>query len=495
MTSDDLLKKAFAFEGKYPPAEHYDFRRDADFLAFLHTRFAFVEDFLKLCGLDYSVKSKLASIGLPEGQPVIRLNPERLTFLRKEAEAGKWPIALLYETLGCLLWHEVLHVELRHFTQAHSGAESARWNVAQDMVIDNLIHSRYPGWRNWEEYVNRINVLIDKAEKSAYLQKISVGVAAAGEVHISELWARDIVVYFNLLQLDTSDQDKERVDDHEQEGSVDPLVKAGGSGKDKSKPPEDLFDKLESWARKRNEKAAGNAFTKPELGDIIAQKTGEARRYNLLQILKRYLRKISLKQNIHTWKKPGRKQPGRRPGVIHKKHPGEVLFIVDTSGSMKDYIEKEFSGLIKELYFAFSQLTKMQGAAFSRFFQIEADTQVHGITKIESVEGLKALIDGSRLRGMGNTDYQPAFDWTLKHWRKNSGSAQALPDLIFFLTDLDARHDFLLASKYAVLHNRLIWLYTRRGTPYAIPPRGTIYNVFPDDYGANWPYYSEGDVT
>ncbi|KAF0125886.1 MAG: hypothetical protein FD189_1307 [Elusimicrobia bacterium] len=491
MTSDELIQKAFAFTGKYPAAERYDFRKDGDFADFLHTRFPFVEDFLKLSGLQYDEKCNLAAIGLPDGRPVIFINPDRLTSLYKGAQNGDWSPALFYETLGCLLWHEVLHVELRHFTQPRGAAENARWNVAQDMVIDNLIHSRYPGWRNWKSMTERINGLIDKAGKGDYLQKIAVDAPAEGEVHIGGLWARDLVVYFNLLEMDVSAEDSQRVDDHRNEPDFDPLSRAKSPPK---APAEDLFDKLENLARKRNEKAEqAGPMVEPELGDIIAQKTGEARRYNLLQILKRYLRRISLKQKTHTWKKPGRKQPGRRPGVIYKKQPGEVLFIVDTSGSMKDYLQKEFSGLVKELYFAFSQLTKMQGAAFSRFFQLEADTDVRGIKGIDSPAALRELAEGSKLSGRGGTDYRAAFDWTLKRWKENAGSGQALPDLVLFLTDLDARQDFLSAAKYSPFHSRLIWLYTGRGAPFARPPRGVICNVFPDDYGANYPYYTQGD--
>lgn len=489
MTSDDLLKTAFAFEGKYPPAEHYDFRKDADFLTFLHTRFAYVEDFLKVSNLSFNPNTKLAAIGIKDEKPVICLNPERLTFLWKGVQNNNWPVALFYETLGCLLWHETLHVELRHFRLpgSHTAAEASRWNVAQDMVIDNLIHSRYNGWRNWGGYVDKINKRIDETGKGGFLKKISVENPAAGEVHISRLLDKNLIVYFNLLEIDTSEPDSQRIDEHQYGGTSDPLTKtkkpSGGA------PKEDIFDKLEGWARARNEKAKARPLAQPETGDIIAQKTCEGRRYNLLQVLKRYLRKISLKQKTYSWKKTGRKQPGRRPGIIYKKQPGEVLFVVDTSGSMEAYIQTEFAGLIKELYAAFSRLAKMQGSAFSRFYQLEADQQVRAVKPIENVEALKNLVDGS-LKGMGGTDYRPIFEWVLKNWRK-SKTAQPLPDLILFLTDLDAPLDFLKAGKYSVFDSRLVWLYTKRGVPADYPPRGNLCNVFPDDFGANSPYYTE----
>lgn len=492
MTSDELIKAAFAFEEKYPPAEHYDFRLDADFLACLHTRFAYVEDFLKVSSLVYEHKINFAAIGIMEGKPLIYLNPDRLTFMWKGVHDNKWPVSLFYETLGCLLWHETLHVELRHFRHAgsNSPAAASRWNVAQDMVIDNLIHSRYPGWRNWHSFVDEVNQRIAASGKGNFLQKISVETPAAGEIHISQLLDKNLIVYFNLLELDTSEPDRQRIDEHRYGGTPDPLKKSGGASSGEA-PGENIFDQLEGWARSRNEKTSKRPLAQPELGDIIAQKTAEGRRYNLLQVLKRYLRKISLKQKTYSWKKIGRKQPGSRPGIIRKKQPGEVLFVVDTSGSMAGYIQAEFSGLVNELYAAFSRLAKMQGAAFSRFYQLEADEQVRAIKPIENPEALKSLVNGS-LKGMGGTDYRPVFEWVVKNWRK-SGTTQALPDLILFLTDLDASLDFLNAAKYAAFESRLVWLYTRRGVPVVTPPRGDVCNVFPDDFGANAPYYSEGE--
>ena len=489
MTSDAILNAGFKFEGKYPPAELYNFTKDQAFAAYLHTHFPYVEEFLALNRLVFKATVALAAVKIIAGKAEIQFNPHRLTFLYNGVKEGRWGISDLYEALACLLWHETLHVQLRHFRLpvGMQGQHKERWNLAQDMVIDNLIHSRYPGWRNWEGQVAAINAKIDQQKQGQILKKLSVLKPAAEEFALTSLSDKDLMVYLNLLDVDAGKSQLPHFDEH---SFTEPEPDGELPG---SQPPaldDAIIDKLEELARARNEHNERRPFAEEEPGDRIAQKTGEGRRYNLLSILRRYLRRLSFKQKANSWKKVSRKQPAKRPGAIYKKQPGEVLFIVDTSGSMIPFIENGLYGLIDSLYAAFSKLATTQGAAFSRFYELEADEKVKSVYKLKNPAELKMLLQKS-FRGMGNTDYRPIFNWVLSNWTI-TGSVQKLPDLVLFVTDFDTDLGWLRQPRYAPFANRLVWLNTNKMDPAVRPPLGDVCNVFPDDYGASQPYVKQG---
>jgi predicted metal-dependent peptidase len=493
MNSEEILIAAFAFKGEFPPGQRYDFRQDAAFMEYLRTRFPFVDDFLKLSAIEYAEDLAVAAITLKNQAPVIYLNPHRFTYIYGLTGEGV-PAAIIYQTLACLLWHEALHVQLRHFRLpgGFGGDASGRWNLVQDMVIDNIIHSEYPGWRCWQATVDHFNKRIIEKGKQELLRALYVDQPAEGAIRVTALSDKDLMVY--LLQLDEQKPQAPdfHVDEHGYgEKSDEPeLNPPPPAPRPDEEPGDDLSDaiasKLEELARARNQANADKPFTGQHKGDLIAQKAAEGRRYNLISILNRHLRRLSQKQKTNSWKKVSRKQYGRRPGMIYKKQPGEVLLIIDTSGSMVPFIEKGLSSLLNDLYNAFSKVASMQGAAFSRFYEVEADARIKSVSE---VTGLGQLAELSRkaMRGTGNTDYRPVLNWALGNWR-DTGSRQKLPDLIFFVTDFDADLKWLEHSKYTPLQRRLIWLNTNKFAPFRNPARGEVYDVFPDDFGVSQPY-------
>jgi len=495
MTSEEILNAGFKFKGSYPAAELYNFRKDQAFAAYLHIHFPYVEEFIALNTVAFNDAVPFAAISVKNGKAIMQLNPQRLTFLYKGIAEGRWGVSGFYQTLACLLWHEVLHVELRHFRLPGGLPKKNHdcWNVAQDMVVDNLIHSRYPGWRNLAAAVKDINAKIDEQKQGQILKKLAIGEPAAGEIPLTSLSDKDLMVYLNLLDIDCEQPPLPSIDNHEYT-EPDPagnLPSDKSSGQPGDEVPdlnidEAIIDQLEELARARNEQNEARSFSEQELGDLLAQKTGEGRRYNLLSILRRYLRRLSFKQKANSWKKSSRKQPGKRPGAIYKKQPGEVLFIIDTSGSMRPFIETGLYGLIESLYAAFSKLATTQGSAFSRFYELEADEKIKSIYQLKNPSELKNLVKKS-FRGMGNTDYRPIFNWVLGNWSK-TGSMQKLPDLLLFVTDFDTDLGWLKQAKYSPFGNRLVWLNTNKMQPDVRPPLGDVCNVFPDDFGASEPY-------
>jgi predicted metal-dependent peptidase len=511
---------------------------------FLYRKFPFVYDFIQESQINLNDKVPLAGIGIKNKIPDIHLNVHRLTYL-KENVGIKWDASIFYETLACLLWHEILHIQLRHFAVVSIKPKYAnKWNIVQDMVIDNIIHSEYPGWRNWKEKIDEINAKIDELKKGDILEKISFNKNESQKKYIGNLTDKDLMRYFTNLNIDENTNVEEKLDEHlwndedEAKSNDDTQRKSkngdktsSNSGQEKNQETniekntdsenrnnqnvensqnkisnesnkkdeenkssgneidERIIDKLENLARGRIEKSKKMPFAAPGIGDIITQKTGEGRRYNLLQILKRYIKKISLKQKELTWKKISKKQPTIRPGAIYRKQPGEIVFIVDTSGSMTGYLQKEFYSLIKSINDAFKNLAKTYRASFSQFYQIEADSDVRSIKEIKKLEELNELIN-KQLKGGGGTDYKPIFDLIIDKWTKETNSMQKLPDLILFLTDLEVDLEFLKDPKYSALSNRLVWLYTGRKITQR-PPIGDICSAFPDDFGASLPYIEE----
>lgn len=498
MTSEELLIKSFDFKEKYEKNEWYFFEKDSNFMDYLKKNLPSVYDFIYQSVINYREDVIVAGITIEENKPKIYLNPHRITFMHKGVSEYKWDLSLFYETLGCILWHESLHVILRHF--AHSDL-NARWNVVQDIFIDNLIHSKYQGWRNWSDYIEKLNDKIEKEDKKDILKFLSVDKNLEGKVYIGDLNDSFLYSYLDILSEDAEEQNKRRFDSHfeenlPKEGSnekfedFDPGLnkrdESQGNGKRRKKEEDfeksDIFDRLASKARERNEKARSNIFSEKNISDIITEKSFEGSKYDLLNIIKKYLKKISYKQKRYTWKKTSRKLYGIRPGILYKKQPGEVLIIIDTSQSMLFFLRKYFASFLKDLYFNFVRLSKIYGA-FSFISYLEADDKITDSKELKNVSDMTELIEKT-LKGGGGTDYKPVFDW-IEEKRKKEGE-RSFPDLIIFLSDFGTNLDFLKEEKYAFLDNRLLWIYVGIGNYVAkSPPRGDLFFLNNRYYGVD----------
>ncbi len=500
MTNDELLIKSFDFKGKYDSGEFYFFQKDLGFMDYLKKNLPSVYDFVEQSALEYSDNVPIAGIKIERNKPKIYLNPHRITFMRKGVSEYKWDLSLFYETLGCVLWHESLHVILRHFVHSEL---NLRWNVVQDIFIDNLIHSKYPGWRNWSDYIEELNSKIEKENKKDMLKLLSVEKNSEGKVYIGDLNDSILYSYLDILSEEPKEQNKKRFDSHfgenfPKEGSNETSPEGADSvfnKRDKSEEKEgdknqdsggpeksDIFDRLASKARNRNEKAQSNAFSEKNISDIITEKSFDSAGYDLLNIIKKYLKKISYKQKRYTWKKTSRKLYGRRPGAVYKKQPGEVLIIIDTSGSMVWFLRKYFTSFLKDLYFNFIRLSKIYGA-FPSLSYLEADDKITDSKELKNIGDIEELIEKT-LKGGGGTDYKPVFDWIEDNRKKRKDPS--FPDLIIFLSDLGTELEFLKEEKYSFLNNRLLWIYTGiTSTITKLPPRGDLVYFINKDYGVN----------
>lgn len=500
MTNDELLIKSFDFKGRYDSKEFYFFEKDIGFIDYLKKNLPSVYDFIEQSDIKYNDDVPIAGITIEKDKPKIYLNPHRITFMRKGVSEYKWDLSLFYETLACILWHESLHVILRHFVHSEL---NLRWNVVQDIFIDNLIHSKYPGWRNWIDYIEELNLKIEKEDKKEILKPLSVEKNSEAKVYIGDLNDSILYSYLDMLSEDAKEQNKKRFDSHfgenlPKEGSNETTTESLDSSlgkKDKSEEKDgdknqdsggleksDIFDRLASKARGRNEKSKSSVFSEKNISDIITEKSLDGAKYDLLNIIKKYLKKISYKQKRYTWKKTSRKLYGKRPGIIYKKQPGEVLIIIDTSGSMVWFLEKYFRSFLKALYFNFVRLSKIYGY-FSSISYIEADDKITDSKELKNISDIDNLIEKA-LKGGGGTDYKPVFDWIEDKRKKRKDTN--FPDLIIFLSDFGAELEFLKEEKYSFLNNRLLWIYTGIAESITkLPPRGDLVYFINKDYGVN----------
>jgi len=562
MTEDDILKNLFEFNGKYEKDKLYFFEKDENFLDYLKNKLAGVYDFINNSEIKYSSTVPLAGITIDKktGKPLIYLNPNRITHFYHMMYSGKIEITFFYRTLSAILWHESLHVILKHFShpQIFSNSDNEKWNIVQDIFIDNLIHSIYPGWRNWKDYIdNKINNEIEKQKLSKFLKKISLDQDITNPDYIYIKHINDTILYnyLNILNISTEPQNEKRFDTHfeehnedfstkgeeqredsddnsknddlnseknsdkqnkkeEQENNTnsnknedssetnenetrdkeetskcdDPKNKKNSDKENEDKKNDsssdkfnDFFDKLEKEARKRNEERDKKPLADKDFSDIITQKATEGRKYSLLNILQKYIKKINYKQKINTWKKTSRKLYRIRPGIIHKKQPGEIIIIVDTSGSMVYFLKYNFKNIIEGIYKTFIKISKVYGNA-SKMFYLEADQKITETIEIKKNQDIEAITEKA-LKGGGGTDYKPVFDWIIENWHKYS--SQKVPDLVIFITDFGTDLNFLKDEKYNIFNDRnLLWLSTVKYD--IIIPKGKIIPIYPDDFGANY---------
>lgn len=216
--------------------------------------------------------------------------------------------------------------------------------------------------------------------------------------------------------------------------------------------------------------------------DQVIKRVADGREHNLFNILKKYIKKLSYKQRNYTWKKINKRQPLLKPGTVLKKQPGEVLLVLDTSGSMHDFINRHLNKVINEIYITFKKIAHIYGIP-SKFYHIDSDNSVLSIKEIEKIEELN---DFKLVLG-GGTNFKPVFDTVLRDWsKKYSKNNQKIPDFILFITDLEVNTSFLEENKYAIFDNKLIWLFTNGNNfQYEKPPIGTVINVFANDWAVS----------
>ncbi len=512
MTSDELINLAFSSKEKYPLYELYNFQKDKFFLEYLQTNYPSVYDFITSKQLKVKhLKDGIAAITInpKDEQVTLLINYHKITYIRNICLGME--TENFYETLACLIMHEQLHYILKHFRVPFDGYNNNQLNIAQDMVIDNMIHRINSGWRNWQNFVDEINATIDKLNKNSVFHKISTEENSKYDLlNFSDL---DIYFYISELKLET---EQERIDKHEWNGdevsedtegkqqeqqsqqedncctSQQPNEQDNENSKpskeesdtETDKPAEDIFDKLASKARERLAQNANRKISKlnnnSELLDKVINKIANGKEHNLFNILKKYIKKMSYKQTTNTWKKISKKQPLKRPGVMYKKTPGEVLIIIDTSGSMHDFINNKIEDTMNGVYSAFAKMAKVYGLP-SKIYKSDVDDRILTFNKINSV---KELYEVKIALGGGN-DFKFVFDKLVLNWSKTAKSSQKFPDFILVLTDFGDDFSFLKKTEYKPVENKIIWLYTNFGDNYPLPKAGHVIDVLADDWSTS----------
>lgn len=512
MTSDELINLAFASKQTYPLYELYVFQSDTFFLEYLQTNYPSVYDFITSKQLKIKhLKDGIAAVTVNQtiGQVTLFINYHRITYMRNiclgmETEE-------FYETMACLIMHEQLHYMLKHFRVPFEAYNHNQLNIAQDMVIDNMIHRINPGWRNWQNFVDEINDRIDKVNQNKLFHKISTEENSQYDL----LNFSDIDIYFYITELKLENE-QDRIDKHEWNGDEVSEDTEGKQQEQRSqqednscasqqqneqdnenskpnqkeadnetgKPAEDMFDKLASKARERLAQNANRKILKlnnnSELLDKVINKIANGKEHNLFNILKKYIKKMSYKQTTNTWKKISKKQPLKRPGVMYKKTPGEVLIIIDTSGSMHDFINNKIEDTMNGIYTAFAKMAKVYGLP-SKIYKSDVDDRILTFNKINSV---KELYEVKIALGGGN-DFQFVFDKLVLNWSKTAKSSQKFPDFILVLTDFGDDFSFLTKPEYKPVENKIIWLYTNFGDYFPVPKAGHVIDVLADDWSTS----------
>lgn len=504
MTSDELINLAFASKQTYPIYELYNFQRDNYFLEYLQTNYPSVYDFVTSKQLKIKhLKDGVAAVTVNQttGQVTLFINYHKITYIRNICLG--LGIEDFYQTMACLIMHEQLHYMLKHFRIPFEAYNHNQLNIAQDMVIDNMIHRINPGWRNWQNFVDEINNTIDTLDKSTIFHKISTEENSPYDLlNFSDL---DIYFYISELKLEN---EQDRIDKHEWNGDKVTEDSEGRQEQEQQtqqnnntknsqkqneketdnetkKPVEDMFDKLASKARERIAQNANRKISQlnnknSDLLDKVINKIANGKEHNLFNILKKYIKKISYKQTTNTWKKISKKQPLKRPGVMFKKTPGEVLIIIDTSGSMHDFINRKIEDTMNGVYTAFAKMAKVYGLP-SKIYKSDVDDRILTFNKINSV---KELYEVKIALGGGN-DFQYVFDKLVLNWSKTAKSSQKFPDFILVLTDFGDDFSFLSKPEYKPIENKIIWLYTNFGDNFPLPKAGHVVDVLADDWSTS----------
>ncbi len=250
-----------------------------------------------------------------------------------------------------------------------------------------------------------------------------------------------------------------------------------------SKIAEDFYNDFISTMRKKYDKIQNDFFLSNSQDRTLEKqykRIDETSRYNLFNILLRYVKKLSAKRKQQTWKKINKRYPYMYPGNIYKKNPGSVFLILDVSGSMHEFLEKHLVKIFSNIYYTFKKVSKLYGDV-EKIYRANIDSKVRSFDEIKNIDELKEI----KYHYGGGTNYSEIFTKYLSNWQKITKSVDKYPDLIIFVTDFDLGAMESIKSVKSNYQNlvkeldkRILWLYIESGEPNFNPGFGTIINVF-----------------
>lgn len=342
--------------------------------------------------------------------------------------------------LAGVFLHETLHLALGHPARAKGKNlyvnGMSLWNIATDIVVNNLIDLNAREWVELPEGAilpkgNSITIfgitIEDISEKSA--EEIYWELAEKLKQQLGEpqpVFSQNGEGESEKGGGEGDNEDKENKDDND-EGNGDKgdeqkkeKKRIGKGWKTKGKVKR--FDKHEDWGKKKSEENKGKGKRK-DWGKILteaynyAKQRGEApagfeREFEVLKKGKVNWRAIirqSVKSQIpadYTWTSPNRKYISNEVYLPSIKREGiEITFAIDTSGSMS---EEELSQIITEIISIARSFSIVKARVITHDSEVQDDYEVRN--------GNIAKIKKLKIHGGGGTSHIPLFEYIEKKY-------------------------------------------------------------------------------
>lgn len=372
-----------------------------------------------LSGLDYAMNLNTPTVGTDGFS--IQFNPRHLIELYQQ------DLVLLNR----VYLHMLLHCLLRHPLN-REGREEDRWNLACDIAVESILDSIDSRCLNLLPSSLREDTYADLKEELPVLTAEAI-YRALGQ----ERW--DYAAQYALIR-------EFRRDDHrfwppDQENNQNPGQTDSQGESDDRQDDSDRGQALEDKWQQLGEKTQTNLETffadhGDQAGDILQFLTIENReRYDYRQFLRRF---VTMREEMrvdqdsfdYAYYALGLELYGDIPLIEpleyrESRKIRDFVIVVDTSDSCSD-------GVIQR----FLEETRSVLSAEELFFEnanlhiIQADAGVQLDTVVHSARELEALCQDFQVRGLGGTDFRPAFAYVNR--LVEEGALTDLKGLLYF---------------------------------------------------------------
>jgi predicted metal-dependent peptidase len=490
-----LLSNMISWEEKLNPDQWLpleDFKNSSSLIGeFLSTNYSDLYEFIKEIDIVFSEDAKPIMLKIENNLPVIYINPHNFTKLLNEIKQGNINPNAGFDLIAGLFYHVMFHYLFKHFRlPAPEMYDQEILHYAQDIIVDNFIRTKIKNWRNWNTLINLINEKI--SENNLPFKKISLGDQIDEEyIHIFDLTDTDIYVYLNetLSKNELKNSSPQMpFDDHKWNEPIETshsIQKTKNSSYQYPSPAyetetiSNFYDHIISKLKEKSTEIINDPLLsewKNTTLENLYQQIDRSRTYDLYNILRRYVRKLSIKIKQRTWRKIHKRYPFTHPGNIYKKEPGEILLIVDISKSMHSFLKNYLPKIYNDIYNSFEKISKIY-APISKTYVAQVSDKIEKIDVIKNIDELKNI----NFYISGGTDYTEIFKY-IRNWRANTKSLNELPDLIIFVSDFhtDSINELEKSAPQFVdkLNKNLLWIYTGYKIPKQRPKFGQIICAF-----------------
>lgn len=340
----------------------------------------------------------------------LRYNP---SFLEKLDDSSK----------VCVLYHEVLHVALQHFTRMN-GKEPQLWNIATDIVINNYLIKEFPEAKDFAELCVSDNTYIDMAAEEVY------------KALLNNAQCQNII--YNKIK-DLINKGFSQAEAENMPGVSKKMENEGNSKemKEIERRFKNVMDRARTMARARGDKSLEINREIEVINEI---------RIDWKKYIYNYIIDLNKIDYTYEYDDEERILYDRRVNAIDNPETAPaVCFILDTSGSISDKELETFVGVIKNYSRYFKSKFYVMGCDVKPTEPVEIDK--FDLKKIKKV-----------LKGGGGTDFRKAIELAEK----------LNVDTIFYLTDMEG--EFPTKCK-----KKLVWLNI--GNPNKKAPVGKVVNI------------------